>query len=451
MLFILGVTAIGLLLSGLAFYPGYMSSDSIDQYTQSLTGHFSDWHPPAMAFLWSAFDKVWAGPQLMLFAQLILFWMGAYLWFRANVQQFGILALLPSCVLLFLPTTLNFLGVIWTDVQLAATWSFAMAATYYQTTVGVRFVRTIKIGLLCLVVYGGLVRHNAGLAAGPIVLYVLCGGGTLRTALRTVAAYAMIGLVFLFLGKGVQLALGATHTTVMRALIAFDLEGISFYDNRPLFPFQVTQTEWERLKACYEEDGSSASPLLYGNCGFAWDKISAPTLTDTSVIRFWISTAAAHPLAYIAHRLAYTRLFLSFLPPRSSPFIWFFGIGKNNLGLTASHNVVSNALQRYVYAFGSTPLFRLYVWLLISLIVLAASIYRQLSPAATDFAQAASLTSLLYLLTYVAVGPGADFRYGYISIILATFGAGTILSGLAQCIRTWSGRSGKIEPLANSS
>ncbi len=36
-----------------AFYPGFMSHDSIVQFGMSKSLNFNDWHPPIMAWVWS--------------------------------------------------------------------------------------------------------------------------------------------------------------------------------------------------------------------------------------------------------------------------------------------------------------------------------------------------------------------------------------------------------------
>jgi hypothetical protein len=421
-------------LSGVAFYPGYLSSDSIDQYAQSLTRHFSDWHPPVMAFVWSLFDKIWAGPELMLFAQLILFWLAAFLLLTATARDCAVWAQMLLCAMLLCPAVLNFVGVIWTDVQLATAWSFVAAVVFYQQSAGERIAGPIRAALLCIVAYGGLVRHNAGLAAGPLVLYLLYGAGVFRTLLGTLSAYVIVGITFIIFGKGVDAALNAAHTPILRALILFDLTGTSFYQNEPLFPFKVSADEWTLIKECYG-DGSAVDPLIWGSCKFMWSRMLTATQTDLSALYLWVFTVGSHPISYLVHRLTYMRSFLSFFTPHASQFIWLDGIAKNQYGLVAPDNIISQTLKHYVYAFGWTPLFRLYFWLLAAGTVLVASFNRRLSASTADFSRAASLISILYFLSYTVVGIASDFRYGYVSIVLTIFGGGAVLADLnrARC------------------
>src|SRR5208283_5618239 len=57
-------------------FPGQMGGDSVVQYREAVSGQFSDWHPPIMAFLWSMLRHVAPGPQAMLAFHLIFHWLG---------------------------------------------------------------------------------------------------------------------------------------------------------------------------------------------------------------------------------------------------------------------------------------------------------------------------------------------------------------------------------------
>ena len=66
-----------MLLHFLSGYPGGMTPDSMDQFNQALVFNFSSHHPPLMAILWSGFNFIYKGPQLILLFQLGLIWGGA--------------------------------------------------------------------------------------------------------------------------------------------------------------------------------------------------------------------------------------------------------------------------------------------------------------------------------------------------------------------------------------
>ena len=57
-------------------FPGKMAPDSIAQYNQAISGEYSDWHPPVMAFVWSFLLRISDGPQLLLILHLFCYWLG---------------------------------------------------------------------------------------------------------------------------------------------------------------------------------------------------------------------------------------------------------------------------------------------------------------------------------------------------------------------------------------
>src|SRR5436190_2041437 len=72
------ILGVGWLLVLLYAFPGFMSTDSIDQLTQARTGVYTDWHPPLMALVWKLLDGIVSGPVLMLVLQTGLFLFGSW-------------------------------------------------------------------------------------------------------------------------------------------------------------------------------------------------------------------------------------------------------------------------------------------------------------------------------------------------------------------------------------
>src|SRR5437763_16429846 len=81
------VCVAGFALALAAFYPGYMSPDSTSQLTQARAWDFTDWHPPLMAALWGAVDRVFPGPAGMLVLQNAAYWGAAALLWRATCRR----------------------------------------------------------------------------------------------------------------------------------------------------------------------------------------------------------------------------------------------------------------------------------------------------------------------------------------------------------------------------
>src|SRR4051794_3012093 len=74
---LLGTSLIlGLVVTCVVFYPGYMTDDSITQLRQAREGYYGDWHPPIMAWIWRILDRIIPGPFGMVLFHNLLFWTG---------------------------------------------------------------------------------------------------------------------------------------------------------------------------------------------------------------------------------------------------------------------------------------------------------------------------------------------------------------------------------------
>src|SRR6188472_406337 len=97
----------GFTLDLVAYYPGFMSPDSLDVYTQSVTHHYIDTHPPIMALWWGVLNYVYRGPQVMLVFQLAVLWTSFYFlaisWFSSRRSQVWFF-----CCMLLAPFIQNF-------------------------------------------------------------------------------------------------------------------------------------------------------------------------------------------------------------------------------------------------------------------------------------------------------------------------------------------------------
>lgn len=56
----------------LLFFPGIMTGDSVDQWEQSSSGLYSDWHPPAYGLMMAAMRAVWDSPAAIASLQVVV-------------------------------------------------------------------------------------------------------------------------------------------------------------------------------------------------------------------------------------------------------------------------------------------------------------------------------------------------------------------------------------------
>lgn len=194
------VAVVGLAVTVFIFAPGYMSYDTTYQLEQALgTVPLSDWHPPVMSLMWRGLIELTGSVSSMAILQEAVFW--ASLW-RISVTVWrttghkgwavGVYALAA------LPFILNFVGVVWKDVQLAFALLAAVALALDLRAARNRSVLlrgVLLFGSLLLLAYATLVRKNAIFAVFPIVVLLgwsVWGRGTVRRWAALVAAAIVV-------------------------------------------------------------------------------------------------------------------------------------------------------------------------------------------------------------------------------------------------------------------
>ena len=136
-------------------YPGRMTRDSWDQLRQARSGFYLDDHPPLMQLLVSITDRLVAGPIGVVMLQSIVFLAGTYLLLRRAMSER--IAAVVSLALLAFPPTLVIMVVMWKDPMMAGLLMLATACL-------VSPAKRVRLAGLFLIFLGGGVRLN-GLAA----------------------------------------------------------------------------------------------------------------------------------------------------------------------------------------------------------------------------------------------------------------------------------------------
>ena len=244
-------------------WPGALTVDSTNQLRQAVSGHFTDWHPPLMAFVWRFLGS---SPEAMFVLQVVTFWTGLALVANAVRSRWPLIVGLS-------PIVLHYLGVIGKDTLLASVLMLGagLVASGWRRWGAVTIIAA------------GFLRANAGFAIGPLLL---AGRKRLWTPFLGVA---MIGLVALS-SATVQ------RTGVERGLPLYDLAGIDHFSEGGSFP-----------ERCY-------TPLFWDTlgtprCGNAFQQI------DRNITAEWLMTIAKHPIAYAQHRIAHFNRSLFFIVP----------------------------------------------------------------------------------------------------------------------------------------
>lgn len=413
----------GFVLSAAAFYPGFMSADSLMQYDQSLTLRLTDWHPPLMSALWSLLNQVAPGPEGMMYFQLALLWTGLAVWcwqYRARPLAW----LFP--LIGFLPWILNFAGVLWKDIGMAYTLLLLTGIAVGPVT-GVRLVVA-----LVLFFYAVNVRHNAIVAALPVLVLVMArwrpGLSPIRLATAAIAAV----VVTLALGSVISYRLlGAERTKPLNFIMIDDLSYLSLKEQRSLLP----GVKMEHIQACALHTISETRTLARDVCLQSF--VEPGSLLSADLKPAWVSAIARNKFDYLVFRMnAFGFLLRS---PDAKPFYyWHDGLVANKYGLIALQGDASRQVETAVEASAEALpfLFKPYWWLCAGIVLLAGSVL--LSPNRTvRTVQALLVSAILYTAAYFPVTPLADLRYVYWSMLATTL-AGLLLVVDRPRLRTTS-------------
>lgn len=406
------IVVAGFLLSATAFYPGFMSADSLMQYDQSLTLRFTDWHPPLMSALWSLLNRGAHGPEGMLYFQLALLWAGLAAWcwqYRTRPLAW----LIPLIGLM--PWVLNFAGVLWKDIGMAY-------ALLLLTGIAAGRVTGVRLGAaFVLFFYAVNLRHNAIVAALPVLVLVLARWRPALSPARLVLAALAALAVTLVLGSVINYRLlGAERTKPLNFIMIDDLSYLSLKEQRSLLP-GVTL---DQIQNCALRTISETRMLARDVCLQTF--VQPGALLNADLKPAWLKAIQRNKLDYLVFRLdAFGFLLRS---PEAGPFYyWHEGIVENKYGLKTQPGDVSTRVKTTVEdsAVALPFLFKPYWWLCAATILLAGSVL--VRPDRTvRTVQTLLVSAILYTVAYLPVTPMADLRYTYWSALATTL-AGVLL------------------------
>lgn len=408
------IAGFGFALSAFVYYPGLFTPDSLEQFDQSRSGAFADWHPPAMAALWRVLNQVHQGPELLFLFHLALFWIGVWAIAAGLVRvgwKWGVLFPLIG----LLPFVFNYLGLLWKDVALASAWVFASGIAFRRLARGKGSNAAEHAVIWLAFLYGVLVRANSIFAAAPLALCFLRTDMFSRKLWPQAAALVLVPV--LLLGATSLFNGGVLHAEREHpedSLFLFDLVGISHNIGANVVPGPWTPAQAARIPSCYGPD--KWDHVGMGACSFLTQTLDDRELWGTPLIsRAWITEIMRHPGAYAAHRFAHANQFLRWLGPIPVED-GFLESEMTDPRYMQTPGSIFRAYEAACEALETTPLFRPYFWLLIAGCVFAASWFAADAPQ-RRFASALSASALIYLLTYIPFGVAPDFRYAYWSVI----------------------------------
>lgn len=151
------ICCISFSITTIAFFPGYMSPDSLAMLSDGRANFFNDLQSPFLSFIWGRIEKIYSGPVLMFLLQNFIFAAGiCFFWKTTHRKSLKLgfwLVLFP-----LMPQIISQLSTVWKDVGLAVCLFTASSLIYYLSE------KQSKIAILSSILFlfvGFAARLNA--------------------------------------------------------------------------------------------------------------------------------------------------------------------------------------------------------------------------------------------------------------------------------------------------
>lgn len=398
---------LGLVISILAFFPGWLSPDSVAQYTDGREGYFRDWHPVLMAWWWSKLDQLYSGPALFLMQNLMLYWGGWGLIALAARRWFGRSAyLFMLCG--FWPGLLFPMGQIWKDVAFACAVFFAWAVliNVYAQVRKPKVMERLLVFILGTFAFG--IKTN-----GIVVLPFLYGFWMYLEIYKTRGLLKCWGVALLFVLATVLLNYSIVpqarilKTSPFQYTQTYDLLAISVKTGKNLLPAYVNQrldSDSERLSSLYAAGGNNQ--LFYGPRGNMLT-LDASELNDLN--RKWLAALRAYPMMYLEHRLDNFKELMRWGAVHVA-VVAYPGSVSNEYGFEFK----GNEFSRWLSAQTDRHAWEFFPWIYI-LALIGSSVILICCKWHRVVVLPLSLSAVAFVLPHIVLAPSSDYRYLFYS------------------------------------
>jgi len=421
------VCAAGFMLCVVAFYPGYVSPDSIRQLAEGRAWSFTDWHPPLMAAVWGVVDRVIPGPFGMLLLHNAAFWGALAIFWRATYRR-SLLVGLCLVGLGFTPTALALLSTVWKDVGLGASLLLACALLHTSRLTGSKLALLLSAPLL---LYGYGVRQNAATAILPLAVWscyvalrVLRPSKTKEGGLAAAALPLALGLAYFLLLTAAVFTItraltGGRSSYIYQVVLLHDLAAVSKARGEPLLPEYLTRGanfSLEGAAASYQPDTSKT----VFRAEAAGMRLTEEAGEMAALRAKWLEVVPANKTVYLRHRWEAFKALTAF--GREEVCFPFLSNSRTLDGRDVNSWRIHQLLRAVFWKLRNTFFFRGYWFLLASITLLCLSLAGRLrGHLETVFVM--SLSGLLYEAGYYFYGTSCDFRFSWWTALASLVGA----------------------------
>lgn len=414
-----------------AMNPGGMTTDTFFQLEQAQRHiPYNDWHPVAMTWTWQWMMDLTGSIASMLFMQVVAAWGCAVLtsYYLLKTSRRGWSAF-AGLFVLFMPNTVNIIGIVWKDTHLGLAMYFAVLMTLLVRVVP-RFRWLMATCAMGALIYAGLVRKNSLVAVIPVIVVLAlwmsvhalkkgkCWDSlAVMARIRRLMLNAGVVLVAFFVILGsVSVALDATTKPTKNSQFAqVMLDDLIFaVPQSAIDATDAPQDEKDRLqkaKSVCKEKGStsnkSKSAPIWDSYWACYGRGKNGPFTEVedpqAVSSIWKQTIPKNLDSYASYRLKTATKFLFTSRLHFVP-------SNRDINKPQSPNAKA-ALGIYTLEFGVA----VFPWLYLGGVALGLSLAgcaiavrnkRQSFGAVAIFC-----SGVLYILTYFPTAPANDYRY----------------------------------------
>jgi hypothetical protein len=406
---ILAIASLGAALICYAYWPGIMIDDARWQYQQAVDNAYEDWHPPIMAWVWRQLIALSPGPAPMLTLQVLLYWIGFVLIASAAYRRGHSRLALALAATGFLPAPLALMGSVTKDALMAGALLMATGMLLWRPLVRSALARAaLSGGVMAALFFAAALRFNAFFACIPLALVALPDRLTCTKPRMLLSAVAAAG-AFLMTAPVIAGLLHAEDTDVQLSLIIFDIGGITEHTGLSQFPDMHVPNAVAVNHRCYDPYGwDSYSDWATKPCPLGFDAVQARIDDDDlNPGNLWIRAIAAHPLAYLDHRLAHFNLSTWFIVPRGPDFTAWSQSVPNPWNFRIRESGLLTAISALANGAAVTPLGWPIFWISVALAAIVGGTIAGLPREPIAIA----LSGFLYGCGYFVVGVATGIRY----------------------------------------
>ncbi len=405
---------LGVGLTLLLFYPGYMSMDSAYQWWQARHDSYDPVHPPLMSMIWRICDQIYSGPGGMFVLQITLIWT-ALAAFVSALDRPPWQKCLIVLLLGFWPPLFGLSLHIWKDLWTMQAFAWTVAFLVMDLKTPSRKFRILALFALCIAC---AFRLNAISGALPFLFWIAHRENThstIKHSLRWKSGITLILAILVFASSKLPNLDSRVkeNDTLWSVVTLWDASAVSLSEGKLIIPEELKDPSLT-LQDLQQHFSDYTNTTIYetGKLKHGFDGPYSPEQKKALAKLAW-SLPSEHGQAYFRHRLRLAELLYGWdqqgLPDGQvlMPDIVHYG---DNPPVLSSPSTYRQRILSLLQSGIDTPMFATWIYLSIA-VLLAGGIFLRNTSATSGLAISVAVSSLAYALPLALVSGSAEFRY----------------------------------------